>query len=268
MAKYYLGTAGTLALLCLFGGCASLPPSAKRDPNDPFERVNRSMYQFNVAADRAIFQPAGRAWQAVVPRPVRRGLNNFVGNLEYPVTIVNDLLQGKLRDTGTDVTRLLINTVFGLGFFDPATQAGLERHNEDFGQTLGKWGVPTGPYLMLPFLGPSTMRDAPAKLVDQYSTGLYYIKNNYLRYGLWTTDKLELRANLLDADAVLQRTFDPYGFVRNAWLERREYQVRDGNVEPDAADTGADAPSDMPADVPADVPANTPAKTPITTPIR
>jgi phospholipid-binding lipoprotein MlaA len=234
--------AAALAAACLLSGCATLP-ATKHDPRDPLERVNRSIFRFNTAADHAVFRPAARAWKAAVPPPVRHGLGNFVGNLEYPVTIVNDLLQGKLGDGGHDLTRLFVNTVFGLGFFDPATHAGLERHDEDFGQTLGKWGVPSGPYLVIPLLGPSSLRDGPAKLVDEYANGRHYLNDQYVNYGLWVTSKLDLRAGLLDADAVLERTYDPYAFVRSAWLQRREYQVRDGAVDEPAADTGEDAPA-------------------------
>ncbi len=234
------------AAVFILTGCATVP-AGRHDPRDPLERVNRGVFRFNTAADHAVFQPAARAWQAAIPAPVRQGLANFVGNLEYPVTIVNDLLQGKLRDGSHDFTRLLINSVAGFGFFDPATRAGFEHHDEDFGQTLGKWGVPTGPYLMIPLLGPSSLRDAPAKLVDEYANGRHYLQDPYLRWGLWTADKLQLRASLLDADAVLERTYDPYTFVRNAWLQRREYQVRDGAIDEPAADAQADAPPDPPA---------------------
>jgi len=236
-----------LAAMFFLAGCASIP-SGKADPRDPLERFNRSVYRFNVGADRAIFRPAAKAWRAVVPRPVRRGLSNFVGNLEYPVTIINDVLQGKLTDGGRDVTRLLINSVAGLGFFDPATRAGFERHDEDFGQTLGKWGVPPGPYLMVPLLGPSSLRDAPAKLADEYTNGRHYIQDPDVRWGLWATDKLELRATLLDADATLERSYDPYAFVRNAWLQRRQYLVKDGAVDETPADFGDDAPPDVAPD--------------------
>jgi phospholipid-binding lipoprotein MlaA len=235
--------AAAAAGLFFLAGCASIP-AGKRDPRDPLEGFNRGVYRFNVAADRAIFRPAAKAWRAVVPRPVRLGLSNFVGNLEYPDTIINDFLQGKLSDGGRDFTRLLINSVVGLGFFDPATRAGFERHDEDFGQTLGKWGVPAGPYLMVPFLGPSSFRDAPAKLADEYANGRHYIQDSDLKWGLWITDKLELRASLLDADAVIERTYDPYAFIRNAWLQRREYQVKDGKVAEEPADLGDDTPPD------------------------
>ncbi len=235
--------AAAAAALFLMAGCASAP-AAKRDPRDPLERLNRGVYRFNVAADRAVFRPVAKAWRAVVPRPLRWGLGNFVDNLEYPGTIVNDFLQGKVVDGGRDFTRLLINSVAGLGFFDPATRAGFERHDEDFGQTLGKWGVPPGPYLMVPLLGPSSFRDAPAKLADEYSSGRHYIKDSTVRWGLWVTEKLELRASLLDTDAVLERAYDPYAFVRNAWLQRREYLVKDGAVDEVPADLGEDLPTD------------------------
>jgi phospholipid-binding lipoprotein MlaA len=252
-----LARAAAFAAVVALCGCAALP-AGKHDARDPLERFNRGVYRFNSAADRGVLRPVARAWKAVVPAPLRRGLSNFVGNLGYPVVIVNDFLQGKVRDGGNDVTRLLMNTIFGLGFFDPASRAGLGRHDEDFGQTLGKWGVPTGPYLMLPLLGPSTMRDAPARLPDEYSDARHYLNDPYLRWGLWTTDKVEARASLLDTDKVLDNTYDPYAFARNAWLQRREYQVRDGNV--DDADFGAG--DDVPADVPSDAPAETPAEPP------
>ena len=227
---------GLYTLLLLLGGCATLPPG-QRDVRDPFERFNRSMFRFNDVADRAILRPVARAWKATVPRPVRRGLGNFTDNLAYPKTILNDFLQGKFADGGRDVTRLIVNTVCGLGLFDPGTAAGLERHDEDFGQTLGKWGVHSGPYLVLPLLGPSTVRDAPSKLVDDYGDARHYLTDPYARWGLWVTSKTELRAKLLDSEALLDRTFDPYAFLRSAWLQRREFLVHDGSSA--AADSDA-----------------------------
>jgi phospholipid-binding lipoprotein MlaA len=238
-------TTAAMAAVFLLAGCASLP-NGKADPRDPFERANRSIYKFNNAADRAVFRPAARAWKTTVPQPVRHGLANFVANLAYPGTIINDLLQGKFTQGGHDFTRLLINTVFGFGFFDPASSAGLERHDEDFGQTLGKWGVPAGPYLMLPIFGPSSVRDAPARLADDYTSARHYISDPYVNWGLWAIDKLEVRASLLSLDAALDRTFDPYAFIRNAWIQRREYEVRDG----EAADDNPDAETDPDAESP------------------
>jgi len=238
-------TAATAAVL-LLAGCASVP-AGKADPRDPFERANRSIYSFNTAADHAVFRPAARAWKATVPQPVRHGMSNFVNNLGYTGTIINDLLQGKFTQGGHDFTRLLINTVFGFGFFDPATAAGLERHDEDLGQTLGKWGVPAGPYLMLPFFGPSSVRDAPMRLADDYINARHYIKDPYVDWGLWAAEKLETRASLLSLDPELDRTYDPYAFIRNAWIQRRQYEVRDGegNDNPDA-DAEADAAAEEP----------------------
>lgn len=235
----YLPRIALLATLLMLPACAALPPG-QRDARDPFERVNRSMYRFNVAADRAVFRPTAQLWRAAVPEPVRSGLDNFAVNLSYPTTIVNDLFQGKFTDGGRDLSRLLVNSVFGLGFFDPATAAGLERHQEDFGQTLGKWGVHSGPYLMLPLFGPSNLRDAPAKLVDNFTDARTYLSDPYARWGLWVVNKAQLRAKLLDSDALLERAYDPYALVRSAWLQHREYAVRDGNVDASESDLPAD----------------------------
>jgi len=218
-----------LVIALAAGGCAALP-SGKPDPSDRFERFNRSMYRFNSAADRMALRPLARGYVRAVPHPVRRGITNFIDNYTYPRTIVNDLLQGKLADGGRDTLRLVFNTVGGLGFFDPASRMGLEAHDEDFGQTLGRWGVPSGPYLMLPLLGPSTVRDAAGRVPDEYTTARHYVDDNYVRYGLAALDLVNSRAGLLDTDKVVAETFDAYAFVRNAWLQRREYLVRDGDV--------------------------------------
>jgi phospholipid-binding lipoprotein MlaA len=235
------------ATLMLLGGCATVP-QGKSDPRDPLERVNRSIYRFNSAADRAVLRPTARAWRAVVPQPLRRGAGNFIDNLAYPRTIVNDLLQGKLADGGQDLARLVVNTVVGFGFFDPATRIGLERHDEDFGQTLGKWGVPTGPYVMLPLLGPSSLRDTPAKFVDLYADTRHYITDNTVSWGLWAVGLINLRAQLLDTDAVIDQAYDPYALVRNAWLQRREYQVRDGDVAPGGDEDAPPPDEELPPD--------------------
>lgn len=235
----YLSRIALLATVLLLGACATLPPGP-REVRDPFERFNRSMYRFNVAADRAVFRPTALVWRATVPQPVRTGLDNFAINLGYPTTILNDFLQGKFADGGRDLTRLIVNTLCGLGFLDPATAAGLERHQEDFGQTLGKWGVHSGPYLMLPLLGPSTVRDAPAKLADDFSDARHYLRDPYLRWGLWAVNKAELRAKLLASEDLLERTYDPYAFVRSAWLQRRDYAVRDGAVDTSDLELPAD----------------------------
>jgi len=157
-------------------------------------------------------------------------VSNFLANLSSPVTIVNELLQGKLKGFGTDTARLVINSTLGIGgLFDPATKLGLDAGDEDFGQTLGKWGVGPGPYLMLPLLGPSTVRDTFGRAGDQFAEPRSYLNDPYVRWGLTGLDLVDTRAGLLQTDDVLRRSFDPYGFVRNAYLQRRQFQVYDGN---------------------------------------
>jgi phospholipid-binding lipoprotein MlaA len=233
-----------LSALCALSlaACATLPPG-QRDPRDPLESYNRAMFRFNMAIDNAVVLPTTHGYLKVVPAPVRHGVTHFVSNLAYPRTVLNDALQGKLRDAGSDTARLTVNTVLGLGFFDPATRMGLEAHDEDFGQTLGKWGIPAGPYLVLPILGPSTVRDAVARLPDEYSTPRHYIRDKTLDYSLVALDAIDARVALLEAQPLIEQSFDKYAFVRNAWLKRREYLVRDGNVPDDTVDLPADEPS-------------------------
>ncbi len=218
-----------LALLC--AGCATVP-SGKPDPRDPWERFNRTSFAINDALDRAALKPVAKAYKKVTPRIVRTGVSNFISNLDTISTVVNDVLQGKMRQAGQDSARFLMNTTLGLGgLFDPASAAGLERNDEDFGQTLGKWGVKSGPYLMLPLLGPSTVRDSFARIPDQFTHPVNYLEDDSTRYLIRAVDVLDLRAGLLDLDAQLEKSYDRYAFVRTAWLQRREYMVTDGNIE-------------------------------------
>ena len=235
-----------LALLLAVGGCASLPTGAKPDPRDRFERVNRGIYAFNVKIDHAVLRPTARAYVKITPRPVRTGVSNFLSNLTYTTTIVNDFLQGQWRHGASDTARLVVNSLFGVaGIFDVATPSGLDRNYADFGQTMGKWGVHSGPYVMLPFLGPSTVRDAIGLLPDEYTTIRAYIINPYVRWGLFSLDVVDRRTGLLDEDKILDRSYDPYAFLRNVYLQRRDYQVHgDQSPEeqfPDLDDSG-DAP--------------------------
>jgi phospholipid-binding lipoprotein MlaA len=215
--------------------CASLAGCATTDmgtPGDPLERMNRGTHRFNDAVDRAVLRPVARGYRDHVPAPVRVSVNNFLENLAYPTTIVNNLLQGKVKDTFNDIGRFAVNSTIGLaGLFDPATRFGFARNDEDFGQTLGRWGVPSGPYLVLPFFGPSSMRDGPAIYVD-WQTDLR-VGNQVEPAVEWTLIGLSLvnrRAQFLEFDETWQRAYDPYAFIRDAWLQRREYRVRDGNV--------------------------------------
>jgi phospholipid-binding lipoprotein MlaA len=166
-----------------------------------------------------------------VPGFAREGVNNFFGNLQDLGTGINNILQGKVGDGFSDLARLGVNTTLGVfGLWDVATPMGLEKHEEDFGQTLGKWGVPSGPYFVIPLLGPSTLRDAPARYVDpQYFWGRY-IDDEVVSYILLGLDITRTRANLVQAESVLdQAAIDRYSFIRDAWLQRRRSQVYDGS---------------------------------------
>ena len=226
-------------LLGLLSGCASLPPGAKPDAADPWERMNRGTHRFNNALDRAVLRPTAIAYRDYVPRIVRVGIGNVLDNLETPTTIVNQFLQGKVVDGLKDTGRFVMNTTMGIGgLFDPASDAGLPKNDEDFGQTLGKWGVPAGPYLVIPLLGPSTVRDAPARYVDSFNRAPELFDQEvgvlgdttfeYVRIGL---SVLDTRVELLNLDRVREQAYDEYVFVRNGWMQRREYAVRDGDVE-------------------------------------
>ena len=227
-----------IPLVCVLAlaGCATVPEAA-RDQRDPLESLNRGVYAFNDGLDKALVRPVARGYKAVVPRPIQTGVSNVFANAKYPVTLVNNLLQGKFKAALSDTARFTLNTTFGLGgIFDPATAAGLDVNDEDFGQTLGKWGVPPGPYLVLPFLGPYTLRDGFGSLADDFAEPRSYLEDDSTRWELWAADKFERRVRLLEADAVLDRAGDPYTFVRSAYLQRREYLVRDGDVPAEATD--------------------------------
>jgi phospholipid-binding lipoprotein MlaA len=221
-----------LALTCLtLFGCASLPPGAKRDPRDPWERMNRTTFKVNMAVDHAIARPVARTYEKITPRVVRTGVSNLLDNLFYPVTMANDLLQLKFKSFGQDTGRFLVNTTIGIGgLFDPATRAGLPKNQEDLGQTFGHWGAKPGPYLMIPILGPSDVRDGIGRVGDIWLSPPHYIDNNYISYGLWGLGVLDARYRLLPQDKLLDEAYDPYTFLKNAYLQRREYLVTDGKV--------------------------------------
>ena len=222
--------------------CVTLPPNSPRAPQDPWESWNRGVYKFNDTLDRAIAKPVAKTYVKVVPEPIRIGVSNFFANLETPTVMVNDALQGKFLAAANDLGRFALNTTLGLGgILDPATPAGLALNNEDFGQTLGKWGVHPGPFIEIPILGPSDLRDGPARLVDTYTNPRQYIKNNWIKYGLYLPDFVDRRAALLSLDDTLKNTFDPYAFVRDAYLQRRAYLVSDGKTSDEPLlDPGAD----------------------------
>ena len=239
-----------LATTTALSGCATLPAGHQPDPRDRFERMNRSIYAFNVTFDRAILHPAAVGYVKVTPTPVRHSVSNFLSNLTYPRTIINDVLQAKFRDGANDLARLLMNSVIGIGgLFDPASRAGLDRHVEDFGLTLGRWGVQNGPFVMLPFLGPSSVRDTFGLIPDEGMNPGWYLTNPYASWGLFALSAIEIRVALFPTDKPIQSAFDPYAFVRNAYLQHRDYLVH-GDTEtteplpPEPDDT--DAPPSTP----------------------
>jgi phospholipid-binding lipoprotein MlaA len=216
----------TLLSLCLLllWGCATLPPGAQRDPRDPFERLNRTSYKVNDALDRAIVKPTAKGY-AKLPQPIRNGFYNFFNNFGYPMVIVNDLLQGQVKPFFSDIGRFVLNSTLGLGgFLDPATPTGMERNDRDLGQTLGKWGVPPGPYLVVPIFGPYDVRDGLGAVADDYANPRHYLPF-WWQTGLWAAQGVDTRSRLLYLDQTLQNTYDPYAFVRNAYLQHRQFMV-------------------------------------------
>lgn len=237
-------SAALAAVLFLLAGCASGPNA---NPLDPLEPFNRGVYKFNDAVDTAVVKPIATAYMNATPQVVRTGVSNFFSNLTEPWSFVNNLLQGKGQAAGDNFGRFVVNTLFGVfGLADPASDAGIERHREDFGQTLGRWGVPSGAYLVLPLLGSSTVRDTAAMPIDLQGNPISYVEDNGAQYGLYGLRAINARANLLRAGNVLdQAALDKYSFTRDVYLQVRRGEVYDGNA-PDAA-TEPDAATPVPA---------------------
>jgi phospholipid-binding lipoprotein MlaA len=238
------------ALLGLALAACSTQHPTKPDPRDPWESLNRATFAFNDQLDRAIAKPVAKAYQKVTPQAIQTGVANAYSNIGYPTVFINDLLQGKVKAFARDAGRFLLNTTVGIGgIFDPATPVGLESNNEDFGQTLGVWGVSTGPYLVLPILGPSDIRDGVGLIPEEFTDGRHYIKSSLVRWGVRGLGLVNRRARLLGGESLLDQTFDRYSFIRNAYLERRNYLVKDGNV-PEAEPADAGLPPDDDATTP------------------
>ena len=224
-----------LLSLALLGGCAST-----NNPRDPLEPFNRAIYQFNDGLDKAIMKPVATVYKEVLPEFARTGVTNFFNNLYDIITALNNLLQGKISDAVSDVGRLAVNTTIGVaGLIDVATEIGLEKHKEDFGQTLGRWGIGDGPYLQIPFLGPSSFRDAIGAFADFKVDPIRWIWRDHvaIRNSVWGLYFVNLRANLLDSTKILdEAALDPYEFQRDAYLQRRRNLVYDGNPPPQKED--------------------------------
>lgn len=219
-----------LAVLGL-SACGTAPIA--EDP-DKWQRVNRSIYNFNVAVDNAIARPAAKGYSRLIGQWFRDLIHNFLSNVSYPLVIVNDLLQAKFKQAGQDTARFLFNSTFGLaGILDPASLEGLEEHDEDFGQTLAVWGVPSGPYIMLPFLGPSTARDAGGGLFEAFFNPLVFTVEGELRIGALLLLGLDSRSRLLGFDEAIANAYDPYAFIRESYLQRRMFLIYDGSPPED-----------------------------------
>jgi phospholipid-binding lipoprotein MlaA len=225
----------TALVLAFLGGCATVPGG---NPRDPLEGFNRGVAKFNDGLDQALVRPLATAYRDVVPQVARTSVGNFFSNLRDAWSAVNSGLQLKGQAAAESVMRFSINTVFGVvGLFDVATEMKIERHREDFGQTLGRWGVPTGPYLVLPVLGPSTLRDALALPVDRAGNIVAGLDNIATRNTLMVLDAVDTRARLLGVGAMMEEAaLDKYSFVRDVYLQRRSNDVSDGK-EPDEPDT-------------------------------
>src|SRR5438552_8246858 len=216
-----------LLLAATVAGCAT----TGGNPADPLEPFNRAMFGFNDAVDRAVIKPVAKGYRAVVPGIVRTGVSNFFSNLEDVWISVNNVLQGKFQDGFGDFGRVLINSTLGVaGIFDFASDMGIQKHNEDFGQTLGRWGVGSGAYLVLPILGPSTVRDGFGFLVDTQADPVWRVGNVPARNTAVGVRFIARRAELLDATSVVeQAALDKYSFVRDAWMQRRRNLIYDGD---------------------------------------
>lgn len=220
----------SIALASILSGCATTTNK------DPLEGINRGVYKFNDVADRAVIKPVATAYKTVTPSPIRKGVSNFFSNIGMLTTIVNDLLQLKFAHAFTDAGRFVINSTFGIaGLIDVASMDNIEKRNEDFGQTLGHWGVDTGAYLVLPFIGPSTVRDTTGLVFDTVTSDPITYTHNIgeirLHNQLRTAQLIDKRTQLLDAtDIVDNASIDPYAFLRDAYLQRRASLVQDGLV--------------------------------------
>lgn len=213
-----------ILLMTMLAGCATLDSG---DARDPFEDMNRAVFVFNEKADNAVLKPIAKGYRAVVPTPVDKGISNVLGNIEDIASAFNSLLQLKVRQGGQDIARVLINSTAGLlGLLDVASDMGLPKHREDFGQTLGHWGAGAGPYLVLPFLGPSTLRDTIGMAVDQVFDPTYSIDHTATRNSLIVTNAIDTRADFLGASNILEKAaLDRYSFLKESYLQKREIDI-------------------------------------------
>ena len=232
-ARRIIAAASVSGVVALLAGCAMGPTR-----EDPFEPMNRVSYKVHEVIDGRLVKPVVRAYVDYTPKPVRLAVSNFFGNIDDMFSVVNDMLQGKGDKAGNDLGRVITNTGFGiLGLIDIASDAGIPKGNEDFGQTFGFWGLPQGPYLFIPVFGPTTVRDGTGWLIRGYASPVGYIDDIATRDVLWTLNLVDLRASALQAENLLnQAALDPYTFIRRSYFQRRQYLVYDGKPPPPKED--------------------------------
>lgn len=222
-----------LLLVLLASACANVPPE-QRVESDPWEPLNRTLYSVNTAVDKVTLKPLAKVYEKVLPRPVRTGVANVFQNLATPGSAVNNFLQGKPASGFTELARFAFNSTLGVGgLFDVASNGGLEARSEDFGQTAAVWGIPSGPYVMLPFLGPATLRDAVTRPIDIVSDPLYHYENTSVRDKLVVLRLIDLRARLFPAEKLLDDSKDRYITTRESYLQNREFEIYDGDPPED-----------------------------------
>ena len=223
----YAGRGALLVCAMLVGACAT---TTANDPRDPLEGFNRGVYSFNQAMDNALFDPLGKVYQAITPDIVDRGITNIFSNLNDIAVVANDILQFKINQALADGIRFIYNSTAGIaGFFDVSTAIDMPKHDEDFGQTLAVWGVGSGPYLVVPFFGPSSFRDVTGHIVDRgILSPLFYINDDALKAGLLTLNYVDFKADLLTAKKLVgEAAVDEYEFVKNAYFDKRDNQIHD-----------------------------------------
>jgi phospholipid-binding lipoprotein MlaA len=226
---FAIATALTLAL------SASSVTAAESQEVDPWEGFNRAMFSFNEGLDRAVVKPVTQGYRFIMPDFAEQGVHNFFENIGDVKTFVNNVLQGKPKEASEDLGRVIVNTTIGIGgLFDVASTFGIPKHDEDFGQTLGAWGVESGPYLVLPLFGPSSLRDGVGRIPDMMVDPIQQVSDDDTRLGLQVLRVIDTRSQLLEAEGVISG--DRYTFIRDAYLQRREYHVNDGQVEFNAND--------------------------------
>jgi len=219
-----------IMIFTLLAGCASNPATMTDPENDPWEDMNRRLFSFNLAVDRAILKPVAKGYARIMPRPVKRGIGNAMRNLYHPVVIINLALQGKLKESAIATGRFLFNSTIGLlGLIDVASNAGMPDYDEDFGQTLAVWGYHNSRYIMLPVFGPATIRDGIGNIGNSQTSGQGWFIREHHQYIPYLLDAIDTRVRLLPQEGAILDAPDPYALIRDAYLQRREYVIYDGD---------------------------------------